>query len=280
MRRGLLLVLGLAACQTQSPCEDTEIRVDGGCVPYTAEDPVEAAVTAPAAGDTWQWQLTEAIDTSIDVAVYDIDLFDATDGDLAALRADGRVVICYFSAGSFEDWRDDAGDFPEEAIGRQLDGWPDERWVDTTNSGVRDVMATRLDLAVTRGCDGVEPDNVTAHTNATGFGITANEQLDYNRWLADQAHERGLSVALKNDLEQIPELLDWFDFAVNEECMHWEECAANTPFVDAGKAVLHTEYVDRWEEAPALNDEVCGANPGFSSIVKTWDLGPEFLACP
>ena len=41
----------------------------------------------------------------------------------------------------------------------------------------------------------------------------------YNRWLADQAHRRGLSVGLKNDLGQIPELLSQFDWAINEQCL-------------------------------------------------------------
>jgi len=47
--------------------------------------------------------------------------------------------------------------------------------------------------------------------------------------------------------------------------------------VNARKAVLHTEYVDDWADAQSLNTEVCGANPGFSAIVKGWDLGPEFM---
>ncbi len=60
--------------------------------------------------------------------------------------------------------------------------------------------------------------------------------------IADIAHERGLSVGLKNDLPQIPELLDDFDFAVNEECAQYDECALLTPFIEAGKAVFHVEY--------------------------------------
>lgn len=278
----LLLILSLAvtACEPRSPCEiASEVRVDGDCVPYTAGEPVSAEVVVPPAGGTWQWQITGKINTGPDVDTYDVDLFDVTDDDYAQLRADGRTIVCYFSAGSYEPWKDDAHLIPEDAIGRPLDGWPDERWLDHTQTAVRDVMAARLDRAVERGCDGVEPDNVTAHHNRTGFGITPLEQLAYNRWLADEAHLRGLSVALKNDVEQVPDLIAWFDFTVNEECMAWDECDTLDPFVEAGKAVLHVEYVDDWSDAAALNAEVCGANPGFSSIVKGWDLGREFIAC-
>lgn len=45
-------------------------------------------------------------------------------------------------------------------------------------------MGRRLDKAVTRGCDGVEPDNVDGYTNHNGLGLTAADQLSYNIWLA------------------------------------------------------------------------------------------------
>lgn len=277
--RLLPLVLLVTGCQPSSPCDEGDIRRDGACIPYEETEPVTAEVVSPPAGEPWQWQITGALNTEPDVATYDVDLFAMTDEDYDQLRADERVIVCYFSAGSYEPWTEDADLFPADAIGRRLDGWPDERWLDHTRSEVRAVMSARLDRAVQRGCDGVEPDNVTAQNARSGFGITDLEQLDYNRWLADEAHRRGLSIALKNDVEQVPELVDWFDFTVNEECMAWDECDTLRPFVDAGKAVLHVEYVDDWDDAPALNDEVCGAFPGFSSIVKGWDLGPEFLPC-
>lgn len=45
-------------------------------------------------------------------------------------------------------------------------------------------MGRRLDKAVSRGCDGVEPDNVDGYTNHNGLGLTAADQLSYNKWLA------------------------------------------------------------------------------------------------
>ena len=55
-----------------------------------------------------------------------------------------------------------------------------------------------VDLAVEKGCDAVEPDNVDAFLNRSGFEITADDQVVYLRWLADEAHARGLSIGLKN----------------------------------------------------------------------------------
>ncbi len=196
-----------------------------------------------------------------------------------ALKAAGRVVICYFSAGSYEDWRDDAGDFPEEAIGDPLEGWDGEWWLDVTDARVRELMEARLDRAAAAGCDGVEPDNVDGYNNDNGVGLNATEQLDYNRFLADAAHSRGLSVGLKNDLDQLEELEGWFDWALNEECATYDECGRLSVFTGAGKAAFHVEYVDRWADASDKADEVCGVGPGLDTLIKTWDLGAEHLAC-
>jgi hypothetical protein len=43
--------------------------------------------------------------------------------------------------------------------------------------------------------------------------VTASDQLGYNRFIARLAHDRAMSVGLKNDLGQIPSLLTDFDFA-------------------------------------------------------------------
>ena len=53
------------------------------------------------------------------------------------LKAAGRKVICYFSAGSYEPYRPDAADFAAADLGNELVGWPGERWLDTRSNGVR-----------------------------------------------------------------------------------------------------------------------------------------------
>ncbi len=280
----LMLVLVLACTPDLSCPEGQLLQGDGSCVAYTPDPPVEPPteeeIFRPAPGTSWQWQLSGTIDTSPDVQMYDIDLFDAPQAVIDELSAAGRTVICYFSAGSHEDWREDAARFPDEAIGRQLDGWPGERWLDIRSDEVRRIMSDRLDRAVERGCDGVEPDNVDGWSNQTGFSLTQTEQLDYNRFLADAAHERGLSVGLKNDLGDLQELLDWFDWGLNEECASYQECGRLGIFTGAGKAVFHVEYVDRLADGPQLAEEVCGVGPQLDTLIKTWDVGPEFLPCP
>jgi hypothetical protein len=207
-------------------------------------------------------------------AVYDVDLFDTPASTIAALHAAGRKVICYFSAGSFEDWRADAGLFPAVALGAALDGWPGERWLDTRAAGVRAVMRARMDLAVAKKCDAVDPDNVDGYTNRPGFPLTAATQLDYNRFLAVEAHARGLSVGLKNDLSQVASLVDDFDFAVNEQCQVYRECGLLAPFIARSKAVFGIEY-------SGSTGTVCAAAnaANFDTNLKELDLGAWRVAC-
>jgi hypothetical protein len=198
-------------------------------------------VWSPRPLTTWQWQLTGTIDQSVDVQMYDIDLFDNTADTIASLHAAGRAVICYFST-QYENWRPDAADFTAAVLGSNLDDWPGERYVDIRSTVVRTIMQNRLDLAVSKGCDGVEPDNVDEYENTNGLGITAADQLDFNQFIASEAHKRGLSVGLKNDLDQVEALQPYFDWVLDEQCNQYSECSDLTPFATANKAVFGTEY--------------------------------------
>ena len=275
MKRNLTLSVVLATVSTLAI--DT-CSGDGDGSEVVCDEPLVGHL-APRA--TWQWQLTGTIDTSFDVEMYDIDLFEAPQDTIDTLHADGRTVICYFSAGSWEAWRPDADEFPADAIGAPLAGWPGEYYLDIRMDEVREIMKERLDLAVQKHCDGVEPDNVDAYTNPNGFGLTADDQLDYNHFLAVEAHARGLSVGLKNDVGQIDALEPCFDWALNEECMAYSECDAYTPFLDSAKPVFHVEYVDKESQGPAKAAEVCGdpSIDGFSTLIKTWDLDAWVIPC-
>ena len=57
----------------------------------------------PQIGESWQWQLTDPLDLSIDAAIYDVDLFDTPAATVTELHNQGRHVICYISVGSWED---------------------------------------------------------------------------------------------------------------------------------------------------------------------------------
>ncbi len=190
---------------------------------------------------TWQWQLSGVIDQNYNVNIYDIDLFDTPVKTIASLQSKGKKVICYFSAGSSENWRSDFARFDRSTLGKK-NGWEGERWLDIRTDNALDVMLERLNLAVKKGCDGVEPDNVDGYLNKTGFPLTVKDQITFNRRIAEEAHRRGLAVALKNTGDLANELVDYFDLAINEECHAYRECDQLAVFTKQGKPILNAEY--------------------------------------
>lgn len=230
----------------------------------------------PEPGLSWQWQLSGRIDTSLDVDVYDVDAIETPATTVARLHDRGSKVVCYISAGSWENWRPDARDFPEAVKGRPLDGWPGEKWLDVRKVGtLRPIMQRRMDVCERKGFDAVEPDNVDGYANKSGFPLTPADQRAYNTMLAEEAHQRGLAIALKNDTAQVEKLVDDFDFAVVEECFTYDECSEYSPFVKRGKAVFVAEYDTRRMAAR------CGKADrlGFALIFKRLKLDAWRRGC-
>lgn len=216
----------------------------------------------------WQWQLQGKIDTSIPAAVYDVDGFEVSKGTVQQLHRLGRKAVCYLDVGSWETYRADAKQFPQSVIGRRYEGFPDERWLDIRRFRLfARPLEHRFDLCARKGFDAVEPDNLAGWENRTGFPITGQDQLRFNRWVARQVHARGMAVALKNDGGQAEELVDNFDFAIVEQCFQYEECGPYRTFVQHQKAVFEAEYELGPEQfCPAANQI------RFSAIGKSYDL--------
>jgi hypothetical protein len=283
----LVILLSLTGCSSDEPDEDFELFEESDEAPPVSEtSPTHAAQPLsddwwqPKPGTTWQWELGDGpIDLSFDVDMYDIDLFTADAETVAALHAAGRMVVCYVSVGSVQDWRPDAGQFPDSVVGRNYAGWPGEKWLDIRQIDLlAPVIRARFDDCAAKGFDGLEPDNIDAFTNNTGFPLTYEDQLAYNIWLADEAHARGLSIGLKNDSDQIAELLPYFDWALTEDCFAQNWFEEMQPFIQAGKPVFTAEYTDTGIEL----EDFCprAAAMRFSAILKHRDLDALLKECP
>ena len=243
-----------------------------GPAPDVTPKALERRVPHP--GQSWQWQLSGQVDPSVPAEVFDIDGEGNTAETVATLHTAGKYVICYVNAGAAEDFRTDRGAFPPELLGSS-DGWPGEHWLDIRRVDVLEpIMRGRFAACAEKGFDAVEADLVDSYKEDTGFPLTAEEQLRYNRVLASVAHGLGLAIGLKNDLDQVPDLVGEFDFSVNEQCVEYSECAALVPFVRAGKAVFHAEY-----DVPPARFCPVTQPLGFSSIGKELALGPERTTC-
>lgn len=263
---------------------DKELMLDDVITPPDSDETTNSAddTTAswwkPVAGLTWDWQLTDSVNETVDVDVIDIDLFDNDKATVDRLKASGKKVICYMSAGSWEDWREDKGQFPASVLGNDYDGWPGEKWLDIREiDKLAPIMLARMDLCAAKGFDGLEPDNIQLHEEDTGFDISADDQLAYNKWLADEAHKRGLSIGLKNDGSQAEELLSYFDWALTEECFADEWCDDIKLFADSNKPVFMVEYTDRG----TTTDDFCplAKSYGFSGLLKKRDLDSWNQSC-
>ncbi|WP_326846635.1 endo alpha-1,4 polygalactosaminidase [Streptomyces kaniharaensis] len=254
-----------------APAPSSAPGTPGGSTP--AQQPAGAR-WQPTPGLAWQWQLGGGVDQSVDVPVYDIDGFENDASVVASLHAKGRKVICYINAGSWENFRPDSATFAKALQGSDT-GWKGEKWFDIRKiNELRPLMAARFDMCRSKGFDAIEPDTIEAYNQNSGFPLTGDDQIRYNRMLAELAHERGLAIGLKNDLDQIPALINDFDFAVNEECSQFDECDRVAPFVRAGKAVFHVEYkVD--------TDQFCAKakSLGFSSMQKKLELNAWRKPC-
>lgn len=149
----------IATASQGSGCQAGSLNLLGGLVMANT-----TPLWQPLPGTPWQIVLSQPIDATKALtpalSVYDIDMYGNTALTIQQMHLQGIKVICYFSAGSWEAYRPDAGLFAPQDIGNNLNGWPGERWLNTQSKGVRDIMANRIKLAAEKGCDAVDPDNM------------------------------------------------------------------------------------------------------------------------
>ena len=171
-----------------------------------------------------------------------VDLFDSSTTRINNLKKQKKTVICYFSAGSAENWRPDYSKYPKVALGKAMSGWAGEKWVDYRNAGVMKIIENRINLARSKGCNGVDPDNVDGHLNATGFPLTASTQRDFVESMSSSAKVAGLLIGLKNSPETASDLERVTDFVVVEECEKYKECSMYNAFSVNKKPIYQIEY--------------------------------------
>jgi hypothetical protein len=245
---------------------------------------VQAQNTAwrPKPGTTFQWQLAgQPIDTSVQASAYMIDLYANDASVVKGLAAQGRKVICYINFGVRDDFLPDKDAFPAEVIGKPWNGSSTSRWLDIRKSDqFAAAIRARLDLCKDKGFDAVGPDNMEAYKNDSGFPLTAEDQLKFNRFLANEAHARGLSIGLHNDADQAEELAPWFDWALAEYCFGAGWCEKMEPFIKAGKAVFMVEYRES-VGVPKFQLEVCALAKKlqYTALLKPQDLSADRTTC-
>ena len=299
-----IVFLLLAACSS-SPQQTSDAGVDGDVIADaavngdTTKSDAPKTMWTPALGERWQYQLQGGVNASITAApngggnpvapkVFDIDLY-ASDGTtpnaagVAQVHANGAHAICYVDAGTYENFRPDAADYTafDTSCGGCLlgknNGWPGEQWLNVSDDKgqrtfILSELGKRLDKCLAANFDGVEFDNVDGYANDTGFTITSQTQEDFDKALAALAHQKGLSVALKNDVDQLSDLAPFFDYAVNEQCFEFSECDQYASFLNQNKAVFNVEYNTQPSAfcAPALTAKMSAIKKDLALDATPW----------
>jgi hypothetical protein len=257
-----------------------------GLLPARLMDTRRESSSPLSPGTSWQWQIDgKTIDETVLDGVsnpkkmYDIDMFTSDAGTIQRLHAKGIYVVCYLETGSWENYRADASSYPQSVLGNALAGYSNERLVDIRQISIlTPIMAARFDQAKAKGCDGIEPDLDDTYSGYnTGFPLTMQDQLNFNKAMADLAHARGMSIGLKNGASSggvfERAMVQFTDWALNEECNQYGECGGYSAYIAANKAVFQVEFT----ASGASVSSICPADnaANFDGILK---LSSESLA--
>lgn len=272
------------------------------CATLALAKPTVRDVWQPAVGAKFDITLNGKVDIStVKADIFDLDLFENTGNTvdlnkvdtskIDALHNAGVKVICYFSGGSYEDWRPDVKSFKSSDLGNGLDGWEGENWLNLKSDNVAAIMKQRIAVAAAAGCDAIDPDNMDGYDNSNGLGLTEQDTVNFfKNVLYPAAQEAGLALGLKNGGSVVEDVLPYVQFQVNEQCSEYGECGDFSPFIKAGKPVFHIEYPNGESETPkiltgsSLNTYCTKDSSGaditkFSTVLKLMNLNTFTQFC-
>ena len=186
--------------------------------------------------------------------LLNIDGFDATAAKVAELKQKGIYTVCYINAGSYQPGQPDSSQYPSYLKIQADPDWAGEYFLDVTdvfkpNSVLAALLKARFKMCKDKGFDALEPDNLQNDENVSGGKITKQQQIDFNGWVADTAHQYGLAVFQKNGPDNVllkdrtgKMMVEKFDGILNEQCQEYNECAALAEYPKRGKLALNVEY--------------------------------------
>lgn len=204
--------------------------------------------------------------------VYDIDGEFNSAATVRYLQSKGKKVICYIDAGVYETYRGDAHKFQAlkpQIWGNPDEGWNDSFWLDIRRiSELEPIMKARMQMCKDKGFDAIEPDEIDGWENNTGFPLTYQDQLKYNRALAQWAHELGMSIGQKGDIIQTRDLVNYFDWTLNEVCFQYNECTS--PYdPNLGKTVPGLQLYTQQNKAVFIAEYKAFNDTKWASICAT-----------
>lgn len=192
--------------------------------------------------------------------VFDIDGIINPASTVTAVHKLKDKAICYIEVGAAGNYYSAAEEHLRVTyyqqlsqagdLGRAEPGYPEYYLNINAPSVPRIIEAMIKQQCAAKGFDAVEPDIDDSYTDSTGFSITEQENIRFDRTLGAYAHGLGLAWGQKNgdnDPEFSQALEPTTDFLLDEECNYYQTCGVVTPpYVRARKLVLNAEYTDDW----------------------------------
>jgi hypothetical protein len=260
----------------------------------TAPPSLEPAWAPPPPHAAFDYQIGGDYDLPPGVEVVSRDWFIGT-------APDDIYAICYVNAFQTQDDEDDV-DRPDERSSWPVDlvltklgddpNWGGEYLIDISTPTSRARAAAWVEPMIAtcaaKGFEAVELDNLDSWTRFEGTPVEGRVPFDeadaiaYAGLLVDMAHAHGLAAAQKNTVElpaNVARDRIGFDFAIAEECGHWDECQG---YVDVyGDHVIVIEY------AQADFDKTCaGFGDRLSVVLRDVDVTQpgsdtyQYARCP
>ncbi|MBW2961615.1 endo alpha-1,4 polygalactosaminidase [Mesonia aestuariivivens] len=161
---------------------------------------------------------------------------------ISALKANGNEIGAYISIGTGENYREDFSALQPYLVNTSWGEWPDEYFVNSTTSGIVDIMKLRIDKIANWGCDWVEFDNMDwfydDDLRATyGFEVTEA----YYQELCNYVHQKGMKCMAKNTVENANNFDGVLYESYKNEKNWWDQSGAQN-FLDHGKLVIINHY--------------------------------------
>jgi hypothetical protein len=255
--RVFALVIALGACGN----DKMHLHPDGVFVDAPPADPYW--MPEPGEAGNWDIQVAAPFDFSTERAMVIVDLWTSvpaattiTYGDsstvavpagaqpttIATLKARQTVVVCRVGLGGMWTTDPDASKFPEASrlvIDPKMP--TEERILDLTDRGPwEDAALARIDLAKEIGCDAIEPYRIDHF--GINVDLTLEEQIAWYAKVAEEVHERDLSVGMRNGSEIYDTQAASFDWAIIERCGEDDVCDMVRDVLELRKAVFALDY--------------------------------------
>jgi endo-alpha-1,4-polygalactosaminidase (GH114 family) len=171
---------------------------------------------------------------------------DNVAASISAIQANGNEVGAYISIGTGENYRNDFTALQPYLVTTAWGQWPNEFFVNSTTTGIIDIMKARIDQIAIWGCDWVEFDNMDwvyddELRTTYGFEVTESEGIAYYQELCNYVHQKGMKCMAKNLVDNASDFDGVLYESYNDEKNWWNVSGAQS-FLNAGKLVIINHY--------------------------------------